>query len=153
MKELDILLKDLKLTSFSNHYAEIAEICEKNQSSMIDFLFELVQLEFNKRHDNRIKRLIKNSKIPRDKHLNDFDFKRIPDLSMSVIKRLSAGDFIDKAENILIFGNPGTGKTHLAIALTREWCLSGRKVKFYQAYELVHALFARESEAKANSPG
>jgi DNA replication protein DnaC len=146
MKELETLLKDLKLTAFNEHYKEVATLCEKNGASMEAFLMELVQLEFNKRHDNRIKRLIKNAKIPRDKHLSDFDFKVIPDLSISTVNRLATGECMDHAENILIFGNPGTGKTHLAIALAREWCLSGRKVRFYQAYELVQDLLVAKKK-------
>lgn len=140
MNELDTLLKDLNLGAFREHYQKVVELSEKNNASMETFLFELCQLEYNKRHEAKINRLIKNAKLPKDKHLCDFDFKAIPDLSVSTINRLATGIFMDKAENILIFGNPGTGKTHLSIALAREWCLTGRKVRFYQAYELVQDL-------------
>jgi DNA replication protein DnaC len=140
MNELDILLKDLNLGAFKEHYQGIANLSEKSGASMESFLLELCQLEHNKRHEAKINRLIKNAKIPKDKHLCDFEFKVIPGLSVSTVNRLATGIFMDKAENVLIFGNPGTGKTHLSIALAREWCLTGRKVKFYQAYELVQDL-------------
>jgi len=61
------------------------------------------------------------------------------------VQQLAQGEFIERYENIIILGNPGTGKTHLSIALAREWCLLGRKVYFTQASHLVQQLL----EAKA----
>ena len=140
MSSLEVFLKDLNLKAFKQHYQLVASRYEKDNLSMEAFLYELCQLEVNVRQEAKIKRLIKNAKLPRDKHLEDFNFERLPGLSKSEVMRLSKGNFIDKAENILIFGNPGTGKTHLSIALAREWCLLGRRVKFYSAADLVQDL-------------
>ena len=73
---------------------------------------------------------------------------RIPGLAPSQIQNLANGDFIDRCGNILIFGNPGTGKSHLSIALAREWCLSGRKVRFFTAANLVQLLLTAKEELK-----
>ena len=75
---------------------------------------------------------------------------KVPGLEQSTITKLVKGDFIDKAENLLIFGNPGTGKTHLAIALTREWCNVGRKALFITAAELLQELLKAKASLRSN---
>ncbi|MBT3464335.1 ATP-binding protein [archaeon] len=95
-------------------------------------------------------RLIKLAKLPRKKSLKNFDITRIKGLSKTLIQTLAKGEFIEKHENILIFGNPGTGKTHLAIALAEEWCISGYKVFFITAAALMQELLKAKSELKLN---
>ena len=79
------------------------------------------------------------------KLLIDFDITSIQTLTTGLIQNLSSGDFIDKQENLLIFGNPGTGKSHLSIALTREWCLQGRKCLYITAASLVQDLLVAKN--------
>ena len=144
--ELGVSLKDLRLVEFAEQYSSVAKRCEDEQLSHIDYLKALVEIEIESRYHKRIKNLLKKSKIPRAKDIKDFDVTRIPDLTQGTIKDLVKGSFIDRHENLLIFGNPGTGKTHLAIALTQEWCYSGRKVLFTTAAELIQAsLKAKEN--------
>lgn len=143
-------LRQLCLAGFATQHEAVAEECEKNNRSHIEFLQQLVAMEMEHRHQNRIERLLKQAKLPREKTLNSFDFKRIPGLSMSQVQRLAAGDFMDRCENILIFGNPGTGKTHLSIALSQEWCLQGRKVFYSTAAALMQNLLKAKSELKLN---
>ena len=85
MNTLDAFLKDLNLKAFKQHYQLVASRYEKDNLSMEAFLYELCQLEVNVRQETRIKRLIKNAKLPRDKHLEDFNFKRLPGLSKSEV--------------------------------------------------------------------
>lgn len=143
---LDTLLKNLLLPTFSKQYQSLAESFENRGKSHVDYLKELAMQETEHRYQQRILRLLKQAKLPRNKILKDFEINRIPGLAPTQVQRLCQGDFIDRYENILIFGNPGTGKTHLSIALAREWCLLGRKVYYTTAASLVQHLL----QAKAH---
>ena len=146
MDDLSALLSTLKLPAFADDWKQVSEEFEKQQKSSREFLFELSRRELALKQQKRIERLLKQAKLPRRKTLKEFDTAMIPGLSISVIKRLAAGDFIEHHENILIFGNPGTGKTHLCIAFAQEWCLLGRKVFFITAANLVqHLLQAKQT--------
>ena len=125
---LEQQLRQLLLPTFAKRYVDLATQCEAQQKNYIDYLSSLAQEEIDNRHTIRIAKLLKKAKLPRSKHLDEFDHKRIPGLSGSLLQTLAAGQFIDRCENILVFGNPGTGKTHLSIALARQWCLQGRRV-------------------------
>jgi DNA replication protein DnaC len=131
--ELEGTLKNLCLTFFVEHYQAEAERAEKEGIDHVGYLRTLARGEWERRHNQRIERLLKQSKTPRDKRLTDFEITRILGLSPSLVHRLAEGTFIDRCENILIFGNPGSGKTHLSIAFAREWCLKGRRVLFYES--------------------
>jgi DNA replication protein DnaC len=139
-ESLEGRLKNLCLIFFRERYQSEAERAEKEGLNHIGYLSSLVQGEWERRHHQRIDRLLKQAQIPRNKRLIDFEITRIPGLSPSLVHRFADGDFIDRCENILMFGNPGSGKTHLSIALTREWCLKGRRVLYVSACNLVQEL-------------
>lgn len=143
---LGSLLKNLCLATFAAYYQELAESFESEKKTYTDYLHELTIREMEHRRNLRIARLLKQAKLSRDKLLTSFDIKRIPGLSPAKVQHLATGEFIDATENILIFGNPGTGKTHLSIGLAREWCQQGRRVLYTTAASLVQQLL----EAKAN---
>jgi DNA replication protein DnaC len=138
--DLEGTLKNLCLTLFVESYQAEAERCEKEGIDHIGYLTALARGEWERRRHQRIERLLKHSKIPRDKRLSDFEIMRIKGLSPSLVHRLADGEFIDHCENILIFGNPGSGKTHLSIAFAREWSLKGRRVLYTSACQLVQEL-------------
>jgi DNA replication protein DnaC len=148
IQDLNQLLTLLKLPICLKQYQEIAEKCEKDKISHVGFLYELLLKENDYRNQKRIDKLVKAAKLPRDKLLSDFDMTRIPGLAPSQVHQLAEGEFIDRYNNILIFGNPGTGKTHLSIGLAREWCLLGRRVCFYTAAKLVQDLLQVKSVLK-----
>ena len=112
------------------------------------FFYEILQRESDYRMQKKIDKLVKSAQLPRDKLLSDFDMTRIPGLAPSQIIQLAEGEFIDRYGNVLIFGNPGTGKTHLSIGLAREWCLAGRRVCFYTAASLVQQLLQAKQVLK-----
>lgn len=149
--ELDQLLYRLNLSTFRSCYQEMAERHEKEKRSHVSFLYDLCAHESEYRDHVRQERLLKAAKLPRHKLLTDFEMHRIKGLSPALVERLAMGDFMDQGHNILIFGNPGTGKTHLSIALAREWCLGGRKVLFKTASQLVEDLLIAESNQALHS--
>lgn len=134
------VLMSLSLKAFADKHISVAETCEKQGKTHVDYLQELALQEFERRTNVRLERLLKQAKLPRTKVLKDFEIGRVKGLSPALIQRLASGNFIDLHENILIFGNPGTGKTHLSIALAREWCFLGRRVLFITASQLVQDL-------------
>lgn len=148
--KLEMLLKSLRLKTFSNNFESYAQKAEKEELGYADYLLELAQFESDERQTNRINKLLKDSKLPRGKTLESFDTLGQPALSSSLLRELAAGDCLDHCENILIFGVPGTGKSHLAAALGREWCLRGRKVQYTTAAALVQDLLAAKRDLKLN---
>jgi DNA replication protein DnaC len=137
------LLQGLRLFGIKEEFEKLAE---KKSWEPIAYLYELCQIEQENKTQKRIQSLLKKAKLPRNKTLEEFEFKRLPELHPGTIQRLCEGDFIDRLENLLIFGNPGTGKTHLAIAFAKEWCLRGRSVLYMTAAQLVQQLL----QAKKN---
>ena len=93
-------------------------------------------------------RRLKAAKFPTHKTLESFDFTSQPSLNKVLITELMRGEYIDRRENILLVGNSGTGKTHVATALGIAACGQGRKVRFYRVTELITQLMeAREERA------
>src|SRR5215469_2187703 len=102
-EHLTALLKNLCLPYFAEPHQKQAECSEQEDRTCIDYLSTLAQGEWERRYQQRIDRLLRQSSIPRDKRLVDFEVTRIPGLSPSLIHRLAEGHFIDHCENILIF--------------------------------------------------
>lgn len=142
---LDTMLGSLNLLAMRDVYSQVAERVIKEQLGYIDYLQELAKVEIEQRQQKTIMQLLKLAKLPRSKLLIDFDITRIPSLHPGLLKSLSTGDFIDRCENLLVFGNPGTGKSHLSIALTREWCLQGRRCLYLSAANLVQQLLSAKN--------
>ena len=143
---LSVRLEALNLLAMLSVYQDLASKITNAKQSPIDYLEELTRIELEQRNQKHIQYLLKSAKLPRDKLLIDFDITRIPTLTSGLIQNLSSGDFIDRQENLLIFGNPGTGKSHLSIALTREWCLQGRKCLYITAASLVQDLLVAKNK-------
>jgi DNA replication protein DnaC len=148
--EIVLSLKALKLKEFAAQYQEVADKSMAENLSHVEYLKLLADVELEARHHKRIAQLLRTSRIPRRKDIKDFEVTRIPDLHVSTVKDLAKGDFIDRHENLLIFGNPGTGKTHLVIALTQEWCNMGRRVLFTTAAELMQKLLKAKEKMEWN---
>ena len=104
------------------------------------FLQHLLEMEMAGRRERRITRLMKAAHLPPGKTLEIFDQRRLPLRIRRQIPQLCTGAFIDRTENILIFGMPGTGKTHLAAALGHEWVLRSRSTLFIPTFKLVGGL-------------
>lgn len=148
---LNVRLEALNLLAMLSVYQDLASKITCAKQSPIDYLDELTRIELEQRNQKHIQHLLKSAKLPRDKLLLDFDITRIPTLTSGLIQTLSSGDFIDRQENLLIFGNPGTGKSHLSIALSKEWCLQGRKCLYTTAASLVQNLLVAKSKMSINN--
>lgn len=150
MQDLEAMLFSFHLPSFKKHYQQFARNAEKEKIDHVGYLYELSKTETEERYNRRTERLIRQSKLPRGKRLEDFDLSILPSLSPNKVKELTEGHCLDCFENVLLFGNPGTGKTHLAVALAREWCLRGRQVYFSTAAALVQDLLIAKRDLRLN---
>ncbi len=127
-RQLMQLLKELHLPMFREYYAELANQAAREEMSYARYLLELAQKECEVRRAHKIERLVKNSRLPLEKRLANFDLKRLPLKLRQQIKILLEGSFVDRRENILAFGQPGSGKTHLLCAICHELARQGRRV-------------------------
>ena len=118
---LEHYLKKLKLPSMLREYAQVAAICQKDRSDYATFLLRLVERELLDRDKRAAERRIKDANFPVIKTIDTYDFKAQPSINEPLVKELLRGEYIDKRENVLLIGNPGTGKTHLACARGRKW--------------------------------
>jgi len=148
--QLETLLRSFYLSSFVRNYKDFADKAEKEKLGCIAYLHELAHTENTERQTRRTERLINQAKLPRGKTLDDFKLSKQPSLSVGRLRELAEGDFLDQCENILIFGIPGAGKTHLAAGLAREWCLRGRRVLYATAAMLVQELLIAKRDLRLN---
>ena len=139
-------LKELFLSTMKTCYADVAQQAQQESLSYQEYLLELAQMECTNRRNNRIERNLKKSKLPRDKNLDTFDVTRIPAKVAQQVRLLKEGGFVDHQENILAFGNPGSGKTHLLCALGQELIRNGRKVYFAPCSLLVQDLLKAKED-------
>ena len=101
-------------------------------------------MEIAQRDQHRQTRRTVAARFPLLKELADFDFSAIPSLNKQQVLELAQGEYIARAEPILLIGNPGLGKTHIGIALALAACRQGRRVRFYNAAGLVNELLAAQ---------
>jgi DNA replication protein DnaC len=145
-KQLIELLKELHLPMFREYHAEYAHKAMKESLSYEQYLFELAQIECEVRRANKIIRLVKASKLPMEKTLENFDLKRLPLRIRQQTKILLDGSFVDRRENLLAFGNPGSGKTHLLCGICHELARQGRRIYFSTCDLIVQQLLRAKRE-------
>ena len=124
-------LKVLRTPAIRSCYKEMADQARRESKSFERFLFELIEQEQQKRHTNRIKRWLRNSRLPLEETLDTFDRGRLPVLIDHHLSALLEGGFLNRKENSLAIGPLGSGKTHLLCALGRELIFQRRRVIFY----------------------
>ena len=139
-KRLEEYLKELHLPTVRESFEEVAHKAGKEELSYEQYLLELVELESQIRLENRIQRLMRQSKLPLEKDMASFELKRLPAKVKRQVKTLLDGSFLDRRENILAFGNPGSGKTHLLCAIGQELIHNDRKVFFSSCQLMVQDL-------------
>lgn len=140
------LLNYLKLPGIKDILDESNNVAEKEGMSYYDYLQYLLEHESDVRKNNKIVRLLKDSKIPTEKTLDTFEMKRLPIKIRQKVNSILDGGFLDRKENILAFGQPGSGKTHLLCAIAHEQIRNGRKILFTTCSLLVQKLLIAKRE-------
>jgi DNA replication protein DnaC len=145
---LEYYLKRLKLVTMLKEYAVVAELCGQERTDYLNFLLRLAEREVLRREERAAERRIIAANFPVIKVIDTFDFKAQPSINEPLIRELLRGEYVGRKENILLVGNPGTGKTHLATALAFAACSQGRKVRFYTVMDLVTELMESQDERR-----
>jgi DNA replication protein DnaC len=143
---LDSYLRQLRLPTFTKLYPQFAADAARNNHDTVRFLLALAEQEVNQRQLNMLQQRLKNARFPVIKELADFDFSCLPMLNKAQILDLARGEYIQQKQSLILIGNPGLGKTHLALGLAAAACRAGRRVRFWTAAGLVNELIQAQDE-------
>ncbi len=141
-------LQELHLPAVRAQYEEVARQAGAEAWSYADYLREVLERECQQRRQRRIDRLLKESRLPLEKSWATFDLKRLPAKAVQQFRGLLSGDFVDRRENVLVFGAPGSGKTHGLCAVAQELVRAGRSALFTTTALLVQKLLAAKRDLK-----
>ena len=136
------------MPTIRDEYESAAQRARQESSSYERYLLDLTERERETRRSNRIERLLRESRLFMEKGLSTLDLKRLPPKAAQQVRSLLEGDFVERYENVLIFGNPGSGKTHVACAIGQELIRAGRKVMFATCGLMVQDLLAAKRDLK-----
>ena len=139
-------LRQLHLPAFVDNYGPQATVATNDGWSYDRYLLALCEMELDERRQRKTERLLRASKLPREKTWPAFEQSRLPRTVQRRVDALLAGDFLDRTENVLAFGNPGSGKTHLLCAIGHELILKGRRIYFTPCALLVQRLLRAKAE-------
>src|SRR5207302_5934320 len=137
---LETYLKQLRLPCFAQSYQTLAQEAARTNLSYERYLFALAQEEVTNREAHRIERAIQQARFPVLKELADFEWNSVPSVPKARILELAQGVYITNAEPVILLGNPGLGKSHVATGLALAACRQGRRVRFYNAAGLINDL-------------
>jgi DNA replication protein DnaC len=147
-EELTLCLKELCLATTSRQYGQFADEARAQSLSHEQFLFNLVRQECDVRRNKRVERYLKESHLPLEKTMDALNLKRFPLKAVQQAKTLIGGEFVDRKENLLIFGNPGSGKTHLACGIGHELIRREKRLYFTTCALLLQDLLLAKRELK-----
>ncbi len=145
---LMILLRALKLPTIARHAEEVAQLAERDGWTFIRCLHHLVELEMLERRRRRIERNLRQSELPADKTLATLKRSRLPVKVAKMLPTLCEGGFVERGDNLLAFGKPGRGKTHLICAIGHELIHRGYRVLFVATYALVQRLLTAKRDLR-----
>lgn len=142
-------LTELRLPTVRQCYEETARLAERETLSYERYLLEVITQECEQRRKSRVQRLLKDSALPLEKSLGSFNVKRLPTKAQRQLRTLLDGGFLDRKENVLVFGNPGSGKSHLLAALAQELVIVGeRKMHLTKCSLLMQDLLAAKRDLR-----
>ena len=140
-------LKQLKLSNVLHQLETLVRQAKESGTDYEEFLLSLTEIELQIRAENRLKRRVREARFPLIKTLETFDYSAAPGLDIRLLHELERGDFIREHRNIILFGNSGTGKTHLATGMGVSACRQGITTRFVtgcgMANELIEAQAAK----------
>lgn len=146
---VNMLLRSLCLSTMSKQYEALAETAEAETWSYPQYLRNLCEIELTERTRRRIERRLRESHLPDGKTMETLEEKKLPLKIRRQIPRLLDGSFVDRAENVLAFGLPGRGKTHLLSAIARELILHHDcKVLCIRTFQLVQKMLLAKKELR-----
>lgn len=146
--ELTQCLNKLLLPTVARNYTSLAEQARAESMSYEKFLLNIMRQEYDHRRAKRIERYLKESRLPLEKTLDVFDFKRLPAQAIQQVRTLSQGEFTRRKENLLIFGTPGAGKTHVACGIGHELIRQEKRVYFSTCALLLQELLLAKKGLK-----
>ena len=146
--ELIDCLRELKLPAVRNTYQEHADSARREEHSYERYLAGLMEHEVAERRHKRIARMLRDSSLPLEKTLSTFERQRLPHGVDAQLSMLLEGSFLDRHENVLVFGNPGSGKTHLLCALAQELIHEDRRILFRTCDLLVQELLRAKADLR-----
>jgi DNA replication protein DnaC len=141
-------LKELRLPTFRAQFQTLAEQATREGLSYPHYLAELASRECQTRNHSRVQRLLRNSRLLPGKTWEQFSWSRVPLQVARQLQSLREGTFLDRRENLLVFGKPGSGKTHLLTALGEQLVRQGRSVLFTTCSLLVQELLVAKRDLK-----
>jgi len=145
---LTLQFKELRMPTFRDQFAPMAARAEAENLTYLEYLSELTKLECQVRSEGRVKRMMTRSQLPVGKTWATFDLTRLPTNVRRQLETLRDGAFLDRRENILLFGKPGSGKSHALCALAEQLVLSGRSVLFTTCSLLVQQLLIAKRDLR-----
>jgi DNA replication protein DnaC len=149
---IELLLSDLRLPAIKQMWKTLAEQADKEGWPAARFLAALAEHEIADRGRRRIERHLAEARLPAGKTLANFEFAAVPMVSKAHVMALTAGDsWLDQGANLLLFGPPGTGKSHLAAAIALALIENGRRVLFMRTGDLVQRLQVARRELALES--
>lgn len=139
--------KAVRMPAIAANFVSLAEQATKQGHGHVRYLEALLAMECDERDRHAIENRIREAQLPRMKTLDEFDFAQAPLISASKIRELAEGGYIERSEPVVLIGECGTGKSHLATGLCLAACRQKRRVRFVTAAALVNELV----EAKQNN--
>jgi DNA replication protein DnaC len=140
LERVRVQCKALGLPTLARVAEEVVATAVRENWSLEAFAAELLGHELEGRRQHRIERLTQEARLPPGKTLATLDQRRLPLRIRRLLPELCRGDFVDRADNVLLFGLPGRGKTHVAAAVAHELVQQGRRVLFTPTYALIARL-------------
>lgn len=143
IQEIQNKMETLKMQHTSELIPELLSEATKQKTTARDFFEKVITLEVQAKEERRIATSLKVSGLPKGMHLDNFDYLFQPSIEKAQIENLASCDYIRSHENVLLFGPPGVGKTHLAVGLGVKAIELGYSVIYYTVEELLHQLKKR----------